>query len=174
MSTGSAFDAHHPPDPELIEDCVHCGFCLPTCPTYALWGEEMDSPRGRIYLMNMAERGEIPLDGAFTTHIDRCLGCMACVTSCPSGVQYDSLLEATRRAVGWRDVLDIHEEQKEVTKTVGGKTHTETKTWKYFQLSEYRYLNYVEVLDAAEEVGAGLLELGVTKDDVFNNYAQTR
>ena len=93
--TGS-FDDHHPPARELLDDCVHCGFCLPTCPTYALWGEEMDSPRGRIYLMDLAERGEIPLEGAFTTHMDRCLGCMACVTSCPSGVQYDRLLEATR------------------------------------------------------------------------------
>ena len=91
-----AFDEHRPPAQELLDDCVHCGFCLPTCPTYALWGEEMDSPRGRIYLMEMAERGEIPLEGAFTTHIDRCLGCMACVTACPSGVQYDRLLEATR------------------------------------------------------------------------------
>ena len=93
---GSSFDAHHPPDQELLDDCVHCGFCLPTGPTYALWGEEMDSPRGRIYLLQMAEHGEIPLDGAFTTHMDRCLGCMACVTACPSGVQYDRLLEATR------------------------------------------------------------------------------
>ncbi|HSK60853.1 MAG TPA: heterodisulfide reductase-related iron-sulfur binding cluster [Actinomycetospora sp.] len=91
-----SFDAHHPPAQELLDDCVHCGFCLPTCPTYALWGEEMDSPRGRIYLMQMAENGEIPLEGAFTTHMDRCLGCMACVTACPSGVQYDRLLEATR------------------------------------------------------------------------------
>ncbi|GAA4889067.1 (Fe-S)-binding protein [Actinomycetospora straminea] len=91
-----SFDDHHPPAQELLDDCVHCGFCLPTCPTYALWGEEMDSPRGRIYLMEMAEKGEIPLEGAFTTHIDRCLGCMACVTACPSGVQYDRLLEATR------------------------------------------------------------------------------
>jgi glycolate oxidase iron-sulfur subunit len=91
-----SFDDHHPPAQELLDDCVHCGFCLPTCPTYALWGEEMDSPRGRIYLMAMAEKGEIPLEGAFTTHMDRCLGCMACVTACPSGVQYDRLLEATR------------------------------------------------------------------------------
>jgi glycolate oxidase iron-sulfur subunit len=92
----SSFDAHHPPERELLDDCVHCGFCLPTCPTYQLWGEEMDSPRGRIYLMDLAEKGEIALDGPFTEHIDACLGCMACVTACPSGVQYDKLLESVR------------------------------------------------------------------------------
>ena len=59
----SAFDEHRPPERELLDDCVHCGFCLPTCPTYQLWGEEMDSPRGRIYLMDLAEKGEIALDG---------------------------------------------------------------------------------------------------------------
>jgi glycolate oxidase iron-sulfur subunit len=92
----SAFDDHHPPQRELLDDCVHCGFCLPTCPTYQLWGEEMDSPRGRIYLINLAEKGEIGLEGPLHEHIDRCLGCMACVTACPSGVQYDKLLEAVR------------------------------------------------------------------------------
>lgn len=92
----SVFDSHHAPDPELLADCVHCGFCLPTCPTYLLWGEEMDSPRGRIHLMKMASEGEIGITDAFTTHMDRCLGCMACVTACPSGVQYDKLIEATR------------------------------------------------------------------------------
>jgi glycolate oxidase iron-sulfur subunit len=94
-----AFDMHHPPDPELIADCVHCGFCLPTCPTYLLWGEEMDSPRGRIYLMKMASDGQIGLTDHMTRHMDRCLGCMACVTACPSGVQYDKLIEATRAQV---------------------------------------------------------------------------
>jgi glycolate oxidase iron-sulfur subunit len=92
----AAFDVYHAPDPELLADCVHCGFCLPTCPTYLLWGEEMDSPRGRIHLMKMASEGEIPMAEPFTKHIDRCLGCMACVTACPSGVQYDKLIEATR------------------------------------------------------------------------------
>jgi glycolate oxidase iron-sulfur subunit len=92
----SSFDAHRPPERELLDDCVHCGFCLPTCPTYQLWGEEMDSPRGRIYLMDLAHKGEISLDGPFTEHIDACLGCMACVTACPSGVQYDKLLESVR------------------------------------------------------------------------------
>jgi glycolate oxidase iron-sulfur subunit len=94
----TAFDQHHPPDRDLIDDCVHCGFCLPTCPTYVLWGEEMDSPRGRIYLMEVGLDGE-PLDQDMATHFDRCLGCMACVTSCPSGVQYNKLIEATRAQV---------------------------------------------------------------------------
>lgn len=89
-------------------------------------------------------------------------------------LRYAARVHGTRHAVGWRDVIDIHEEQKEVTKTVGGKSHKEIKTWKYFQLSEYKYLNYVEVQEAAEEIGAGLLELGVSKEDVFNIYAQTR
>ena len=82
--------------PELIADCVHCGFCLPTCPTYSLWHEEMDSPRGRIYLMQGLVDGRISLTDTVVEHFDRCLGCMACVTSCPSGVQYDRLIEQTR------------------------------------------------------------------------------
>ena len=93
-----AFDAHHPPDAGLLDDCVHCGFCLPTCPTYLLWGEEMDSPRGRIYLMRQGLEGE-PLTDAMARHFDLCLGCLACVTSCPSGVQYEKLIEATRQQV---------------------------------------------------------------------------
>jgi glycolate oxidase iron-sulfur subunit len=93
-----AFDDHRPPSAALVADCVHCGFCLPTCPTYALWGEEMDSPRGRIYLMKEGLEGE-PMTPAMVGHIDACLGCMACVTACPSGVQYDKLIEATRAQV---------------------------------------------------------------------------
>ena len=82
----------------LLDDCVHCGFCLPTCPTYLLWGEEMDSPRGRIQLMQQVEQGE-PMTDAMVGHWDACLGCMACVTACPSGVQYDRLIEETRAEV---------------------------------------------------------------------------
>lgn len=82
-------------DPELINDCVHCGFCLPTCPTYVLWGEEMDSPRGRIHLMKQHVEGT-PITPEMAGHFDACLGCMACVTACPSGVQYDRLIEQTR------------------------------------------------------------------------------
>jgi glycolate oxidase iron-sulfur subunit len=92
----SSFDAHHPPQKEHIEDCVHCGFCLPACPTYVLWGEEMDSPRGRIYMIKKAAEGEAPLDKRFQLHMDNCLGCMACMTACPSGVEYNKLIEPTR------------------------------------------------------------------------------
>jgi glycolate oxidase iron-sulfur subunit len=92
---------------ELLDDCVHCGFCLPTCPTYELWGEEMDSPRGRIHLMDQHEQGA-PLSDSMVQHFDRCLGCMACVTACPSGVQYDRLIEVTRARV---------EEEKPRTRT---------------------------------------------------------
>jgi glycolate oxidase iron-sulfur subunit len=95
---GGAFDEHRPPDPAIVGDCVHCGFCLPTCPTYVLWGEEMDSPRGRIYLMKEGLEGE-PLSESMVQHWDRCLGCMACVTACPSGVRYDRLIETTRAQV---------------------------------------------------------------------------
>ena len=95
----SSFDAHHAPDRELLADCVHCGFCLPACPTYVLWGEEMDSPRGRIYMMQKAADGAAPLDETFKQHMDRCLGCMACMTACPSGVQYGKLIEDTRAQV---------------------------------------------------------------------------
>jgi len=91
-----AFDDHRPPAKELVDVCVHCGFCLPTCPTYVLWNEEMDSPRGRIVLMNVALEEADELSDSMITHWDRCLGCMACVTACPSGVRYDQLIEATR------------------------------------------------------------------------------
>ena len=87
-----AFDERRPPELDLIDQCVHCGFCLPTCPTYELWAEEMDSPRGRIVLMSTALEEGSELTPELVTHWDRCLGCMACVTACPSGVQYDKLI----------------------------------------------------------------------------------
>ena len=83
----------------LTSDCVHCGFCLPTCPTYVLWGEEMDSPRGRIQLMETHLDGTATLSATVVEHFDRCLGCMACVSSCPSSVEYDRLIEATRATI---------------------------------------------------------------------------
>ena len=97
--TRSAFDTHHPPDAALVADCVHCGFCLPACPTYLLWGRETDSPRGRIALIKGGLDGETDITDRFVRHFDTCLGCMACVTACPSGVQYDLLVEATRSQI---------------------------------------------------------------------------
>lgn len=93
------FDTNHPPDPKLIDSCVHCGFCLATCPSYRVIGKEMDSPRGRIYLMDAINEGEIALNTATVQHFDSCLGCLACVSTCPSGVQYDKLISATRHQV---------------------------------------------------------------------------
>ena len=96
MANIGIFDNHHPPSRELVDDCVHCGFCLPACPTYLLWGHEADSPRGRIYLMRAGLEGRAAWNASYQRHFDTCLGCMACVTACPSGVQYDRLIEATR------------------------------------------------------------------------------
>jgi glycolate oxidase iron-sulfur subunit len=90
------------PSIEGIDTCVHCGFCLPTCPTYLLWGEEMDSPRGRIYLMKAGVEGRAELTPSLVTHMDNCLGCLACVTACPSGVQYGPLIERTRARIEQR------------------------------------------------------------------------
>ena len=94
-----AFDSERAPELDLIDDCVHCGFCLPTCPTYSLWDEEMDSPRGRIVLMKAGLEEGSELSATMVEHFDRCLGCMACVTACPSGVKYDHLIEDTRAQV---------------------------------------------------------------------------
>ena len=87
-----AFDV----DRALLDECVHCGFCLPTCPTFAVTGDEAESPRGRIYLMDLASRGEAPVAGPVTQHLDSCLGCLACVPACPSGVKYNALIESAR------------------------------------------------------------------------------
>ncbi|MET0770867.1 MAG: heterodisulfide reductase-related iron-sulfur binding cluster [Solirubrobacteraceae bacterium] len=95
----TAWDVHRPPDPDLIADCVHCGFCLPTCPSYTVFEDEMDSPRGRIVLMRVGNEPDSEPSDALRVHLDRCLGCMACVTACPSGVKYDQLIERARPQV---------------------------------------------------------------------------
>ncbi len=82
-----------------LRKCVHCGICLPQCPTYLTLGEEMDSPRGRIYLMRAAAEGRIGLTDTLAHHLDLCLGCRACETACPSGVPFGQLLEATRARI---------------------------------------------------------------------------
>jgi glycolate oxidase iron-sulfur subunit len=79
-----------------VDDCVHCGFCLPTCPTWQNWQEEMDSPRGRIDLFRALETGKLAMSPAVAEHFDRCLGCMACLTACPSGVRYDHVVDRAR------------------------------------------------------------------------------
>jgi glycolate oxidase iron-sulfur subunit len=107
----NGYDAYHPPSGELIDKCVHCGFCLPVCPTYVLWQEEMDSPRGRIYLMKMAAEGAATINETWVGHFDRCLGCMACMTACPSGVDYGKLIEATRAQIERRYTRPVAEKR---------------------------------------------------------------
>ncbi len=98
-AAGRAFSGTDQPSMALIDACVHCGFCLPSCPTYVLWNEEMDTPRGRIYLMKAGLEGRAEMTPTFVRHFDACLGCMACVTACPSGVQYGPLIERTRAQI---------------------------------------------------------------------------
>lgn len=83
-------------DPNLLSACIHCGLCLPACPTYLATGREMESPRGRIYLLNLLEKGELGPEDRLVEHIDTCLGCLGCQTACPSGVQYGKILDQAR------------------------------------------------------------------------------
>ena len=107
-----AFDLHHPPSLDLISQCVHCGFCLTACPTYVLWRNEMDSPRGRIYLMKNASEGAATMTPQWIEHFDTCLGCMSCMTACPSGVDYGKLIEATRAQI-----------ERQHTRSLGERIH---------------------------------------------------
>lgn len=79
-----------------IRKCVHCGFCMATCPTYQLLGDERDGPRGRIYMIKDMLENERAPSAAVVTHIDRCLSCLACVTTCPSDVDYRRLVDTAR------------------------------------------------------------------------------
>jgi glycolate oxidase iron-sulfur subunit len=107
------FDDLDPLDPDKLTDCVHCGFCLPACPTYLLFNDEMDSPRGRIYLMGQLADGAKVSEKA-TMHLDRCLGCLACVSACPSGVDYESLLQSTRAQL---ERHGVRSEKQRLTRT---------------------------------------------------------
>ena len=82
----------------ILRSCVHCGFCLATCPTYQILGDELDSPRGRIYLMKQMLEGQ-PVTRKTQLHLDRCLTCRACETTCPSGVRYGALVDISRGIV---------------------------------------------------------------------------
>jgi glycolate oxidase iron-sulfur subunit len=94
----NAFASLKPLEP-LMDKCVHCGFCLPACPSYVLLGQETDSPRGRIYAMRAGVDARVNMTPTVVSHFDTCLGCMACETACPSGVKYAPLIEQTRAAV---------------------------------------------------------------------------
>src|SRR5262247_2923598 len=104
MPGADAVEAPDRPDLDAIRTCTHCGICLPQCPTYRLLGEEMDSPRGRIYLMRAVAEGRIGLTPGVARHLDLCLGCRACETACPSGVPFGQLLEASRGQLARRGV----------------------------------------------------------------------
>ncbi len=110
---------------DLMRQCIHCGFCLPTCPTYAVLGVEMDSPRGRIYQMQAVAEGRMTVSADFVDHMYCCLGCRACETACPSGVQFGKLIEAARehiqleatreQAISWETLPTTSEREQHVT-----------------------------------------------------------
>ena len=83
----------------ILRNCVHCGFCTATCPTYVLLGDELDSPRGRIYLIKDMLENDRPANANVVKHIDRCLSCLACTTTCPSGVDYMHLVDGARARI---------------------------------------------------------------------------
>ncbi len=99
MGTTAWDRQHRPPAPALIEDCVHCGFCLPTCPTYTLWGEEMDSPRGRIALMKLGHDEATELSDAMVSHFDSCLGAWRASPLAPPASS--TTCSSRRRAPRW-------------------------------------------------------------------------
>ncbi|MBS29178.1 MAG: glycolate oxidase iron-sulfur subunit [Alphaproteobacteria bacterium] len=84
---------------DILRACVHCGFCTATCPTYVLLGDELDSPRGRIYLMKQMLEADAPADEEVVRHVDRCLSCLSCMTTCPSGVHYQHLVDHGRKHI---------------------------------------------------------------------------
>src|SRR6266704_1923485 len=113
---------------DLMRQCIHCGFCLPTCPTYAVLGVEMDSPRGRIYQMQAVAEGRMEVSPEFVDHMYCCLGCRACETACPSGVQFGKLIEAAREQIQLEvahmpPVNSLQQMKQETTEPHGTETY---------------------------------------------------
>ncbi len=112
---------------DLMRQCIHCGFCLPTCPTYAVLGVEMDSPRGRIYQMQAVAEGRMAISPEFVEHMYCCLGCRACETACPSGVQFGKLIESAREQiqmeVAHTPLLNGHQNQQELPEPEGDQSY---------------------------------------------------
>jgi len=104
---------------DLIRQCIHCGFCLPTCPTYAVLGVEMDSPRGRIYQMQAVADGRLEISDEFVEHMNCCVGCRACETACPSGVQFGKLIEAAREQIQITNSAIANEEEEYTQSNTG-------------------------------------------------------
>ena len=127
MNENVANTAHHTPgseiDYKLFLDCVHCGLCTASCPTYAELGDENDSPRGRIYLMRGVVDGRLELTSEVRRHLELCLDCRACETACPSGVQYGKLIEPFR--------VDMEQD------TAASKTADWFHRWVLFKLFPY-------------------------------------
>ena len=99
FSVAQLADADTAESEKILRACVHCGFCLATCPTYVLLGDELDSPRGRIYMIkNMLESGQPPT-AKVVKHIDRCLSCLSCMTTCPASVDYMHLVDRARARI---------------------------------------------------------------------------
>jgi glycolate oxidase iron-sulfur subunit len=94
--SGALLDPDTAAAEQILRKCVHCGFCTATCPTYVLLGDELDSPRGRIYLIKDMLEHDRPADAAVVKHLDRCLSCLGCMTTCPSGVHYQHLIDHAR------------------------------------------------------------------------------
>ena len=109
-------------DPARLRECVHCGLCLNACPTYLELGTEMDSPRGRIYLISGLADGTLALDADVVRHLDLCLGCRACETACPSGVRYGSIIEEARAYV-----------ERYAPAAVGGPPAPRRRFWRSFR-----------------------------------------
>jgi glycolate dehydrogenase iron-sulfur subunit len=160
VSIQGAFDLPDPPSMEELRACVHCGICLPQCPTYLVLNEEMDSPRGRIYLMRAAAEGRTALTPTLARHLDLCLGCRACETACPSGVPFGRLLEATRGQLRGKGVRASETDHRTLDRALGLFPHPERLRPLMAPLRAYqrsglqRVLRGLGALDRAGKLGA--------------------